>query len=452
MNSMTENDGAAKPTESGETDHGSAEANVAVPPAEENGLGVAAVNREDPPVDGDESAAADGEAQTADDESDEEVIEEEYYEEEEYEEEEIIEEIVDEGDDDAGETQDGSQMADSSTAGPPSASDTAPSGGSSAQHQPDPEGFTDFADFPPLSDDDESLERPPRQPAGFAESGPGETLSPSGEDIENQKPTAQFTPSIRPTPTTTYAREAPEPDKEPIQPSPFWYWLVFVLICALLGVGAYVGWFLVNKDRVDAPSLGEDDEITRAPTPSPTIGETTAFDPIQGNCDFRDLENPHVIDQCNCVGEIQIIADDVRARYESRLENFIPTIYENFDEEINSCSARNQALVWICSGNEYEYSYDERLDRFALATLYAGLNGNDWNRNDGWLSDASACDWEGIKCDDDGMVQTVALSRNNMEGMVSLPTCCLRLLIPPSDAHSTYNESLFLSTSITVAS
>jgi hypothetical protein len=176
-----------------------------------------------------------------------------------------------------------------------------------------------------------------------------------------------------------------------------------------------VGWFLVNKDRKSAPNLGQ---RTTTPTPAPTIGRTTAFDPIQGNCNFVGLRNPSVIDQCLCVGEIQIIPNDVRKRYESRRNTFIPTLYQNYNDTINSCSPHNQALVWISSGNEYDFTYVEKVDRFALATFYAALNGTKWKKSKKWFTDSSACEWEGVRCDSNGGVQIVSLPNNNLQGTV----------------------------------
>ena len=394
----------------------------------------------------------------------EEVIEEEYYEEEaveddddEYEDEEIIEEYEEESEEEEEthesrneETNESSQgVVDDATAPQPSLTDSTPSDSNSRPTNPDPEGITDFATFPPMSEeilqDEESggplisgsttsmslndatdsvaasqqssqlTPQPAPQPMPTIYDGPTKPAA----DIENQA-SAQFIPPDREMPP----RPPPPPvstppiEKEPKTASPMWYWAVFALVCALLGGGAYVGWYLVNKDQKNAPDLNEDQ--TRAPTASPTVGLTTAFDPIQGNCDFQDLRRPHVIDQCNCVGEIQIIPKDVRERYESLKANFIPTIYQEYDDKITECSSRNQALVWLSSGNNYEFTYEERVERFALATLYASLDGVQWKRNDGWFSDDSVCTWDGVVChDDDGMVKTVDLSRNDLNGIVS---------------------------------
>lgn len=392
------------------------------------------------------------------DEIEEEVFdEEEYYEEEavdddddEYEDEEIIEEYEEESEEEnespKEEPIESSHVMDDSTAPPPSLSDSTPSDNNSRPKIPDPEGITDFATFPAMSEEfaDEASD------ALISGSTTSMSLNDANDSVASQQ-TSQMTSQPITQPMTTIdekssvfvadeenqanlqfvppKREAPagqspvpvnvappQIEKETKTASPMWYWAVFALVCALLAGGAYVGWYLVNEDRKDAPNLNEDQ--TRAPTAAPTVGLTTAFDPIQGDCDFQDLRHPHVIDQCKCVGEIQIIPDDVRKRYKSRKANFIPTIYEEYNEDITDCSPRNQALVWISSGNDFEFTYQERVERFALATLFAGLDGTQWKRNDGWFSEDSVCTWEGVVCHDDGMVQTVDLSNYNLKGTV----------------------------------
>lgn len=37
---------------------------------------------------------------------------------------------------------------------------------------------------------------------------------------------------------------------------------------------------------------------------------------------------------------------------------------------------------------------EERLQRFALATLYYATNGHNWDDNKKWLSDENECEWD----------------------------------------------------------
>lgn len=285
-----------------------------------------------------------------------------------------------------------------------------------ASDQPDPEGVSGYAQFHAQEDSQTSVVEtvPYDQPAGD-----------DVGDIENQTET-QNTPTPPP-PAAATSTQVPSSssnrgdlsiEKEGTGTSCIWYLLICLVVCGLLGGGAYAGYYLVTENRDDAPDLGEDDDITAAPSAAPTVGFTTPFDSIQGNCDFMNLRNPHVIDQCACVGEIQILADDVRARYESHRINFIPRLYETYNDRIDSCSPRNQALVWISSANDFEYEFEERVERFALAAAYAGLKGVSWRNSDNWFSQDSVCTWEGVVCRADDMVQALTLSGNNLGGTV----------------------------------
>jgi len=321
-------------------------------------------------------------------------------------------------------------------------------------------GFANFAQFPPMNNEDESAE----QPTDFAEGG---ATADSAEvdrqvartenvayDYQRAK-SAQFTPAATAAQRERRDQVAPVPrpgsertlsdDEKGDTPNSCWYWLLFLLICGMLGAGAYVGWFLVNEDRKRAPEL---DNASPPPTAAPTVGLTTSFDPIQGDCNFRGLVNPHPIDQCRCVGEIQIIPDDVRDRYESRTANFIPLLYEDFEEDIDSCSPRNQALVWISSGNDWEFPVEERVERFALATIYAATNGVEWDESESWFSELGICDWDGVVCNAMGMLQILDLSNNNLEGTlppeISLLENMLQFFAARNNIEGAIPEGLFL--------
>ena len=221
-------------------------------------------------------------------------------------------------------------------------------------------------------------------------------------------------------PTKTPVRPRPfvdEVDAKPSNSSPLCYWAVCFFICGLLGAGGYFGWYLVNEDQSDDPNLRESG--TRAPTPAPTVAYVTAFDPVQGNCQLKALSNPHPIDQCRCNGKIRNVAEDVVDRYQFHLDTFIPTVFLEYAEEPGSCTARNQALWWLSSGNDFTFTEEERTERFALATIYAQLIGSDWISQDNWLSEERICTWTGVTCDEQGLLQVLSLPANELVGRVS---------------------------------
>ena len=231
-------------------------------------------------------------------------------------------------------------------------------------------------------------------------------------DIENQNQV----PSGPPPPRKAVIPRPPPPKRR----SAAWYWVGCILVLGLLGAGGYVGYWLAEENKGgDAPKIDDpEDNSTPSPTQAPTIGATTEFDAIQGNCDFMGLENPHPVDQCSCLDEIQIIPNDVRNRYDMHLQYFIPTLYMTYDEDISSCSARNQALVWLSSGNDSSFTSDERTERYALATIFAALGGNKWEDRSNWLSTLGSCSWFGVNCAE-GKATNLNLAGNNAVDTVS---------------------------------
>jgi Leucine-rich repeat (LRR) protein len=90
-------------------------------------------------------------------------------------------------------------------------------------------------------------------------------------------------------------------------------------------------------------------------------------------------------------------------------------------DDVLSCRPENLALWWLV-GDDATYAPANKLERFALATLYFALGGSVWRRNYGWLSTTTTtCEWEGVTCDRDALVVIdLDLLANNLEG--NLPT------------------------------
>ena len=56
--------------------------------------------------------------------------------------------------------------------------------------------------------------------------------------------------------------------------------------------------------------------------------------------------------------------------------------------------------------------------RDALVALYRAAHGDNWNRNDSWLSDAPLGEWYGVTTDDTGRVIDLDLSENQLSGVI----------------------------------
>jgi hypothetical protein len=203
-------------------------------------------------------------------------------------------------------------------------------------------------------------------------------------------------------------------------PSSSWYWLTCFLLLILFGIAAGVAyWFTVDEDG-SAPRIQPN--VTEAPTLTP-VRVSSEFSVVQGNCEYSGENYPNPIDQCDCAGSIRDIPADVRRRYEYNRESFISMLYADYDDDISSCSARNQALVWVSSGDDENISREVRIERYALTTIFAALSGAQWNDRDGWLSygETSPCNWAGVTCSNStGVVLRLSIASNNADGVVSL--------------------------------
>ena len=65
--------------------------------------------------------------------------------------------------------------------------------------------------------------------------------------------------------------------------------------------------------------------------------------------------------------------------------------YPFMNETINSCSAQNQALVWLSTRNVRDGV--DLYQRYILALLYLQANGTAWFNASKWLTYENECDW-----------------------------------------------------------
>ena len=187
--------------------------------------------------------------------------------------------------------------------------------------------------------------------------------------------------------------------------------LTIVFLC-LLVAGMVIAIYIYYTAEDDS-----DDPPTRPP--SLNTGGTTPLDHIQNNCNLSGLTQPHVIDQCLCSGEILTVADDVQLRYALHVSNFALSVYQDYNDAKTSCSARNQALLWLSTANDNEFDAQERRQRFALATIFVSLKGEEWINRDRWLSESPSCQWAGVACDTDDIIQSLSIESNLASGTVS---------------------------------
>ena len=87
----------------------------------------------------------------------------------------------------------------------------------------------------------------------------------------------------------------------------------------------------------------------------------------------------------------------------------------------SGCSDINPRTAGPAEPPDAESSTDasaaaSRRDREALVALYESTDGENWQQNRNWLSDAPLSDWHGVSTDGDGRVVALELSGNNLVG------------------------------------
>jgi hypothetical protein len=158
-------------------------------------------------------------------------------------------------------------------------------------------------------------------------------------------------------------------------------------------------------------------------------GETiNKFDAYTFDCSaLTGQVNPHVLTQCHCNGNISTVANDITTRYNTLSQTFITTVFPDFEENIDSCDPRNQALVWLASGDGQPNSPTVR-QRYSLALLFILFGGPDWKVQLHWLSSNNECSWFGVTCDNQNEITTLTLTRNNLTGSIPQETAFLTSL------------------------
>ena len=125
-----------------------------------------------------------------------------------------------------------------------------------------------------------------------------------------------------------------------------------------------------NSLNTDAPTVEDTDPTTDTPAPTP----------VDCNSD-PDVREEAVMD---LLGPISPDLDD-------------------------PSTPAGEAAEWILNGDPAMpdpcRDPDAVVDRFALATFYYSTGGEQWRNNDAWLSEEDACDWFGVRCDGDTIVE-----------------------------------------------
>ena len=89
----------------------------------------------------------------------------------------------------------------------------------------------------------------------------------------------------------------------------------------------------------------------------------------------------------------------------------------------DSSSPQYAALQWLRTpGNNEIYSHQRLFQRYALATLYFSMGGENWDLSGSWLTNTTECEWFSVGqypiCDTAGFIVEIDLAGNNLRGQL----------------------------------
>lgn len=205
----------------------------------------------------------------------------------------------------------------------------------------------------------------------------------------------------------------------------FFALILFLVACAATSyLVVYVMDFIERRETTHVPLTGGEND---APSPTTFVGArpTTPMDPFEPGCGFESnyqYTQPHVLGQCTCNGEIKVMTNDVREKYNALKMLFVSMDISDVSElPVESCDPRNQALVWLAT--TYSKDRDDVMQKYSLASFFFQMTGEQWANREGWLVDEDHCRWAGVACDENGSITSIFLDGNGLKGAVRKISC-----------------------------
>ena len=85
-------------------------------------------------------------------------------------------------------------------------------------------------------------------------------------------------------------------------------------------------------------------------------------------------------------------------------------------------SIAGRAFTWLLSNTDApKFAKHQIRQRFSLASIYYATNNeglSSWHRKSGWVTEKDECKWDGVKCNSDGYVVGLNLTKNGLKGLV----------------------------------
>jgi hypothetical protein len=175
--------------------------------------------------------------------------------------------------------------------------------------------------------------------------------------------------------------------------------------CVFLVVILTVVGVLVAKNNNDDSDASGDIQYIPAPTKAPTMPPTSI--PV-------DLELALVRDEVNLFDVTLELLED------------LPTDAAFYEGLIDDAAATPQqkAMAWLLYQDQLKDPAESAL-RWALASIYFQMGGQEWTSAEGWLGNDPLCTWEHISCDR-GTMQEIDLDEKNVTGNLALEFALFR--------------------------
>jgi len=98
----------------------------------------------------------------------------------------------------------------------------------------------------------------------------------------------------------------------------------------------------------------------------------------------------------------------------------------SFQALLDETSPQSKALDWLIDDLQDQpiVSRSKILQRWTMAIVYYGMNGDEWTFSEGWLLSDDICDWFSTStdpstiCNDEGLLQRLELQNNNLLGEI----------------------------------
>lgn len=197
----------------------------------------------------------------------------------------------------------------------------------------------------------------------------------------------------------------------------------WVALAVLAAIGLPIYFFLFHGDNIvdETPPLDLfPTPPTFAPTAAPVASPTLVPIPTEQPFSSAPVPTRRPTPPPTTVAPT---VSPTRSRI-SLLREFLISVWPSLEDDfVGFRTPQYFALEWLANNANYEdYSDDQLVQRFALATFYFSTSGERWRNNTLWLSDEDECSWYSSgsvsPCNQDGFYTSLDLDLNDLSGTI----------------------------------